>query len=82
MPYINKKFIKWKTFENFDIFVKVDCYLSFDTSLPGYYVDKNTGENVGQHVDLVVYPDGTKEPQHYQFAIEGLGVLYDLPQEP
>lgn len=76
--YMNKKFIKWKTFENFEIYVRVDCYKSYYTSAPGYYIDKNTGENVGQHVDLVIFPDGTYEPQHYQFATESAGVLYDL----
>ena len=75
---MNTKFIKWKTFENFEIYVKVICYKSYGTSLPGYYVDKNTGENVGQHVDLVIFPDGTYEQQHYQFATEEDGILYDL----
>lgn len=72
------KFIKWSSTGNFDIYVKVECYKSYSTAAPGYYVDKDTGENVGQEVDLVIFPDGTYEPQHYQFAVEPAGVIFDL----
>lgn len=75
---MQEKVIQIAELENFIVYAKVKCYQFMDTSLPNYFIDTNTGENVGQNISLVIYPDGTYEPMHYKLFCAANGAVIDL----
>jgi hypothetical protein len=73
-----EKTIQIAELENFIVYAALKCYRSMTVAAPDYFIDTNTGENVGQNIDLVIYPDGTKEPMHYKICVAGTNRLIDI----
>jgi hypothetical protein len=57
---------------NFELWAFAPCYKYEVVCEPAYYIDDDTGENIGQILSLVVFPDGTLEPIHHSVFIPEL----------
>jgi hypothetical protein len=58
--------------ENFELWAFAPCYKYERVCSPAYYIDDNTGENIGQELALIVFPDGSLEPIHHSLFIPEL----------
>jgi hypothetical protein len=58
--------------DNFELWAFAPCYKYEKVCAPAYYIDDNTGENIGQELALIVFPDGTLEPIHHSLFIPEL----------
>lgn len=76
-----RKTIKIADLENFEIFVYAPCYKRLSISLPNYFIDTETNENVGQQIFLAKLPDGTLESPHYKVMIAELNQAFDVALE-
>lgn len=63
----HRKSIKIAEFDDFDVYVFAPVYKEFIADTMDYFIDENTGENVGQHIELLILPDGTHEESHHSF---------------
>lgn len=81
MAYKREKTIQIADLENFTVYAALKCYFSMTVAAPDYFIDLNTGENIGQNLDLVIYPDGTKEPLHHKICVADTGRLLDINME-
>lgn len=65
----HRKPIKIADLDKFEVFVFAPVYKEFDLELPNYFIDDNTGENIGQHLELLILPGGTFEEAHHSMYV-------------
>jgi hypothetical protein len=75
---MREKTIQIADLENFTVYAALKCYRTITVAAPDYFIDTDTGENVGQTLDLVIYPDGSYETMHYKIFIAETGRLLDI----
>jgi hypothetical protein len=76
-----RKNIKIADLENFEIWAFAPCYKHEIVCEPAYYIDDYTGENIGQELKLVIFPDGTLEPIHHSLFVPELNKVVKLSIE-
>lgn len=73
-----KKNIKIADLGNFEVWAFAPCYKHEIVCAPAYYIDDNTGENIGQVLKLAIFPDGTLEPIHHSLFVPELNETIKL----
>lgn len=75
------KIIKIADLENFEVYAHAPCYKYQIVCAPNYYIDDDTGLNIGQELRLAILPDGTYEPLHHSLFVAELGQVIKLSSE-
>jgi len=72
------KLIQVADLDKFTVHAYVPYYKYVRVAEPDYFVDIETGENIGPILSLVIFPDGTKELPHHRLFCTALNKFFDV----